>query len=376
MVAVNRWVSNGLALTLGLAFSLGAAEVMLRVAGVRYPAFYTVDSHRGYGLRPGAEGLWTREGEGHVRINRDGFRGPGTTLTPAPGVLRIAVLGDSFTEALQVDEHATFVRQLQGGLRADPSCSLRRGWPKGVEVLNFGVGGYGTGQSLLTWRYLASRFHPQMVILAVYPGNDFMDNEPQPRSDRPVFRFDSRNQLQIDNSFRNSAAYHWRTSPPGRLVDALMNRSRLLQLLNEVKNRMGSSIAPQSRPQAHPQVPITPPASEQAWRITDALVGTLAAEVRASGARFAVVSTTSPEQVWPKVDQRPSNPFLQEQQLSSLMAARGIPYLPLAPALQPQVDRERLTLHGFPNQAPGLGHWNSTGHRLAAEAMKRWLCTL
>jgi len=370
MAAMKRWLANLGAMSAGLAVSLLLAEAALRIAGVRYPAFYTVDLERGFALRPGAEGVWSREGRGSVRINGAGFRGADVPAARAPGALRVAVLGDSFTEALQVDEQDTFVQRLQTSLSVARSCALRRNLPGGVEVLNFGVGAYGTGQELLTWRHLARRYRPDLVLLTVYPGNDFTDNEPIPRQDRPVFLLDAQNQLQIDQRFRNTLAFRWRFSPPGRLIDGLMNHSRLLQLLNEAKNRLAS------RPSSGAVAPVASRASDRAWQLTDRLIGTLAAEVSAERARFAVISTSAPDQVWPNVQERPKEPFVQEQRLAALLAQRRIPYLPLAPVLQRQADHDRLVLHGFEGQAPGQGHWNATGHRLAATTITPWLCDL
>ena len=370
MALMKHWISNLGALSVGLAASLLLAEAALRIAGVRYPAFYIVDPERGFALRPGAEGVWSREGRGSVRINQAGFRGADVPEVRAPGVLRVAVLGDSFTEALQVDEQDTFVQRLQSSLTADRSCALRSNFPAGVQVLNFGVGAYGTGQELLTWRHLAQRYRPDLVLLTVYPGNDFTDNEPIPRKDRPVFVLEANDQLQIDQRFRETTAFRWRRSLPGRLIDGLMNHSRLLQLLNEAKNRLAS------RPSSTSTAPVSSTASDQAWRLTDRLIGTLAAEVAADGARFVVISTSAPEQVWPNIQERPQKPFAREQRLSALLARRRIPYLPLAPGLQRQADRDRLVLHGFEGQAPGHGHWNPRGHRLAAAAITPWLCGL
>lgn len=367
---MKRWLANLGALSVGVGASLLLAEAALRLVGVHYPAFYTVDAERGFALRPGAEGRWTREGQGQVRVNSAGFRGAERALQPPPGSLRIAVLGDSFTEGLQVDEQATFVRQLQAGLTAAPACRLRSPGTRSVDVLNFGVGAYGTGQELLTWRHLARRYRPDLVVLSVYPGNDFTDNEPRPRDDRPVFRLAADGSLQLDQRFRSTAAYRWRTSLPGQLLDGLINHSRLLQLLNEGKNRLASRPSAAVAPSA-PQATV---ASDQAWQLTDRLIGTLDQEVQASGARLVVISTSSPDQVWPDRRQRPAQPFAQEQRLARLLAARGIPYLPLGPELQRRADAQGLLLHGFPGQAPGEGHWNATGHRLAAELITPWLC--
>ena len=367
---MRRWLANLGAMSAGLVVSFLLAEGALRIAGVRYPAFYIADRDRGFALRPGAEGVWSREGRGMVRINQAGFRGADLPAVPEPGVLRIAVLGDSFTEALQVDEQDTFVKRLEAALSEDRSCGLRRNFSGAVEVLNFGVGAYGTGQELLTWRHLAKRYRPDLVILAVYPGNDFTDNEPIPRNDRPVFVLDANDQLQIDQGFRDTTAFRWRLSLPGRLIDGLMNDSRLLQLLNEAKNRLAS------RPSSGSVVPAATGATDRAWQLTDRLIGTLASEVSADGARFAVISTSAPEQVWPNVQERPKQPFIKEQRLAALLKQRSIPFLPLAPALQRQADRHRLVLHGFQGQAPGHGHWNAIGHGLAATAIMPWLCGL
>src|ERR1700704_4481560 len=121
------------------------AEIALRVAGYSYPEFYALDQSRGYALRPRAEGWYRKEGEAYVRINSDGLRDQEHSLTKPPGTIRIAVLGDSYPEALSVgmDEAFWWVmgRKLQ-------ECNAFPG--KKIEVLNFGVSGYGTAQELLT----------------------------------------------------------------------------------------------------------------------------------------------------------------------------------------------------------------------------------
>jgi lysophospholipase L1-like esterase len=367
-------LANGGASLLGLGVALALAEVGLRLAGVAYPAFYLVDAVRGYGLRPEAEGRWTREGRGSVRINRAGFRGEDVAAVPPPGGLRVAVLGDSFTEALQVNEAQSWVHQLATTLELRSACPVRRSHPGAVEVLNLGVGGYGTGQELLTWRQLARPLRPQLVLLAMYLGNDLTDNNPEPRSDRPVFRLDERRQLWVDQSFRASGGYRFRTSPPGQLLDGLMNHSRLLQLINEAKNRLAARPRTPQVGDRRAALPTTHVAPEAAWQVTAALLRQLDREVRITGARLQVVSLTTPEQMWPRREQRPADPFAQERRLGALLQADGIPYLPLAPLLQRQADSGQLVLHGFPGQAPGEGHWNPLGHRLAGASVADWLC--
>jgi len=153
----------------------------------------------------------------------------------------------------------------------------------------------------------------------------------------------------------------------------LWDQSQLLQLLNEAKNRLVNRLKAPGSMIVHRLVAATPAASDQAWVFTDALIESMAREIQAAGFRFAVVSASSPEQLWPRHQQRPADPFAQEPRQAALLAARSIPYLPLAPTLQRQADQASLLLHGLPGQAPGEGHWNATGHRLAAEAILSWL---
>jgi len=49
---------------------------------------------------------------------------------------------------------------------------------KQIEVLNFGVSGYGTAQELLSLRQDVWDYQPDMVLLAVTTGNDISDNSP------------------------------------------------------------------------------------------------------------------------------------------------------------------------------------------------------
>src|SRR5580658_4185439 len=121
----------------GLAF--GVADIGIRIANRWFPYFYCYDAYRGWGLNAGARGPYNREGESYVRINSDGFRGPDYIRHKPPGVVRVAVLGDSYVEAIQVAEERTFTAVIGRELANCPELKGKR-----VEALNFGVDGYGT----------------------------------------------------------------------------------------------------------------------------------------------------------------------------------------------------------------------------------------
>jgi len=86
-----------------------AVEVALRVASSSMGAsFFVADPERGWSLRPRAEGVYAAEGRQYVRINNAGLRDYEHQVAKQPGSLRIAVLGDSYTEAMQVSPDSTF----------------------------------------------------------------------------------------------------------------------------------------------------------------------------------------------------------------------------------------------------------------------------
>ena len=78
------------------------AEIVLRIMGFSAPVWYRPDAQLGWTLRPGMNAWYTREGRSHVVINAEGRRDGETALEKPAGVYRIVVLGDSYSEAMQV----------------------------------------------------------------------------------------------------------------------------------------------------------------------------------------------------------------------------------------------------------------------------------
>jgi hypothetical protein len=86
----------------GILVGLLLSELTLRAVGFSEPSLYVPDERRGHALLPGAKGWWRSEGEAYVRINSRGLRDREHDVEKPAGTLRIAVIGDSFAEALQV----------------------------------------------------------------------------------------------------------------------------------------------------------------------------------------------------------------------------------------------------------------------------------
>ena len=94
-------------------------------------------------------------GEPPVNIDAQGLRGARETPLEHPsGKTRVEIFGDSFALGVDVSDSETYAAQLED---IDPS----------LEVLNFGVAGYGLDQCLLRFREDGARYHPDTVVIGL-----------------------------------------------------------------------------------------------------------------------------------------------------------------------------------------------------------------
>ena len=388
----------------GLLMGLFMSEVFLRVIGYSFPFFYTTDYYRGFALHPGVAGHYQREGESDVRINSDGLRDREHTKTKPANTVRIAVLGDSFSEAMHVPMEQTFWLLLERRLQ---ECNVFPG--KRVEVINFGVSGYGTAQELLTLRQKVWDYSPDIVILAFTTFNDIYDNSRALSKTEEVPYFVYRNgELIYDASFRDSRTYRQRDSQLSRFGRWVHNHLRIVQLVHYIqftaklrltdwRNRRRAQPPPQKQTNAPtPKAPLTAddigidnmiylePQDEnwkEAWRVTEGLILKMRDEVNQKGARFILVPLSNAIQVYPDQLVRQnfmnqlgvSTMFYPNLRLKALAGRENIDFLDLAEPMQVYADQNKVFLHGFGSD-PGNGHWNPTGHRVAAELIAQHFC--
>ena len=185
----NRRLGTLLLVLTSFALAGGLAELGLRLAG--YAALYDVyskpelfwqhDPRLGWSLEPGARGRYVGprpfpiEFDTTVEINSLGLRGPELPRREA-GELRVLFLGDSVVAGLEVEQQETFVALLE--------AQLQRRMGRPLHVINAGVRGYGTDQSLLWYRERGRALAPDLVAL-VFSANDFDDNVTLHRARRP-----------------------------------------------------------------------------------------------------------------------------------------------------------------------------------------------
>jgi hypothetical protein len=368
---------------LGITFVMSAVlgEVGLRIIGFQFPDFYEFDAEAGWKHRPNYSAWQRQEGEALVETNGDGFRDKARTQEKAAGTFRIAVLGDSFTEAHQVALEEMFTSKLETKLGA---CGALAG--KKVEVLNFGASSYGTNNEYLLMQRDVWKYKPDVVMLAFTTGNDFEDNvyALAGAKARPYLKLEG-GKLVVDQS------QNVPLSTGQRLWHGAQNVSRLLQFVQRYRMVLaarkriataGGNLMDVGLSDAVYKPPATPEWQE-AWTITKATLDAMAKESKAHGAAFVLTTLTNSIQAHPDPATRDAfmqklgvtDLFYPDDQLAAFAKERGFAAITLSRAMQAHATKTNTCLHGFSNAHPCAGHWNAKGHELASDLMANGLCS-
>lgn len=180
----------------GLAFvaAIALAEAIFLLAHIGEEEYLKLDPIVAFSHLERKRITFRSEGFSNDKINSAGFRDSEHTLMKPVGVKRIALLGDSRTEAFQVPLEKTFGKLLEQKLNANGAK---------FEVMNFGISSFGTGQEYLQYLTTVRNYKPDIVCV-VYNVLDSDENvlpygDPNP-TPRPYFLLTKDNKLLIDRS--------------------------------------------------------------------------------------------------------------------------------------------------------------------------------
>jgi hypothetical protein len=351
----KSWWKAGLLVSASIVAALAVAELAVRLLAPQ-PTGLSHQDRFGLALHyPGITRYLPQYGH-DVSFNSAGMRDGEHAPEKPAGVFRVLLLGDSFMEALQVPFEASLPSLLERSL------TERTG--KRVEVLNAGVSGWGTDDEL---RYLTEyglRYQPDLVVVAMTLHNDISDNL-----------------RQEWHTLHNGALVTQAVTPMSpmrykivQLKAFLATRFQLYQLWRRARHgreirQVGSQL------QSHVVQLFLDPAPEKIAEGLD-LTGHLLAAIRdtttAAGGRVVVV-------LLPIIYQLSDTSFAglvnsagvpaqemqirKPQEVATRMAdSLGIEVIDLLPRFR------RWTAEGAAPLYLGWdGHWNSTGHRVAAE---------
>ena len=377
-----------------LCLSLIIAEFALR-------SVISLDSHQplefripdpvlGWALQPNTTYRYeTPEGTVSVAYNTEGWRDLEHRVEKPDGVFRILVLGDSFMEANSVKLEESFARQVE---------ELARAAGKKVEVINMGVAGYGTLQEYLVFEHFGRLYHPDLVLLGFYDGNDLVNNS-----------FELASILTEEGQVTNARPFldmnqpaHWTITPVdfagsqrnyARQMGSLeANRKKLtqklvlLRLLSAGIARISHHESPKGKESQPEPVDKTrqemallgvnycaePGEYTRAWDVTERIFTRFKEDVETSGAKLVVFTVPALEEVSPEYMKNVTASVSQPEKLclekapgqarlGDMLKELGIDEIALLADF-----RKAMRVDGTNLYQSDL-HWNAKGHALAAE---------
>jgi hypothetical protein len=154
-----RILSFALKLSFSIALTFVLLEVVMTVADpLISQGFYQYDPEVGFRVRAHMDGS-----------NEFGFNAPDFPHDKPPGIFRVLVLGDSFNWI--------------GGLQGNYTALLQRRFDewygaRRVEIINAGYPMTHPAEQLPILRRYGLQYHPDLVVLGFFAGNDFFDGSP------------------------------------------------------------------------------------------------------------------------------------------------------------------------------------------------------
>ena len=271
----------------------------------------------------------------------------GDRSPPADERFRLAVMGDSFVEAVQVAWDDTFVARLEA--RSDGR----------TEVLNRGISGYGPLLSLLRWRRQVVHERPSHLLMLVCP-NDVVDDETYTAKARRR-NGDAGDRTHSSAESLDTTELRWR-KPRSQTVQ---REGRLPRLYRRWHGRAAVVwVSLKTRAVADPDEPLRNWLRQQ--RAMTALTGRylreLEAHAREAGVEFTLSAVPTS---WEFFDRAPP-PELRvgptfADNVAAWAEANGVRYVDLQPAFREAATQgQRLFIEND-------GHFTEAGHAVVAE---------
>jgi lysophospholipase L1-like esterase len=191
---------------------------------------------------------------------------------------RIVLIGDSTTEAWEVDPHERPHRVLEEALEGQ------------FEVLNLGVRAYGTDQSLLLLKHLGMAFQPDIVVYT-FCINDIRDNAK--RAGKPYFEVDEADTARLvtrgypvsceETEGRRTADPVWKYSLVYRTFGLAVSK------FGSLSSGGGTGLPLEEHFELTPYKVAYDEREAARWRVTRRLVAEMRAVASAGGAESLVV---------------------------------------------------------------------------------------
>ena len=206
----------------GLAFvlTLFVCELFIRTAHIANVSSTEVYDEIGRGRRKNLKYVYFNEGFGIGQYNEHGYIGEAHPLEKPENTIRVALLGDSYVESLQV-----FERDYFGNIA---ESILKDRYPETqIELLNFGRGNSDIGDLYVLHTHFVSQFNPDYVVYMLAEA-DLTPQYLDPVRPKTILKNDS---LVIFQDFTNSELQTYQKTK------FLIHNSAFLNMLNTCRKK-------------------------------------------------------------------------------------------------------------------------------------------
>jgi hypothetical protein len=186
--------------TFGFIITLVLLEFFLQIGEINTLTNVKQDKVLGSRLKPNSKFLYFNEGFSIGEVNDYGYYGPSYSKLKKADVERIALIGDSYVEGVQVFERNHFRNKLEIFLNQVNNSS------NSYQVLNFGRSGFNLNDAYCYYQNFVKQFNPSIKLIFVSPG-DLINRGA--KDSRP-YAFLQNEEVIIDYGFSVSKKYKFK----------------------------------------------------------------------------------------------------------------------------------------------------------------------
>lgn len=297
-------------------------------------------------------------------INNFGWRDNNWTIGKPLNSYRIAVLGDSYVEAFQVETDRTFLALTEKALN-NSNKNIK------VELMNFGRSGFTQTEELIVLKNEVSQFSPDMVILYFLPTNDIETVRFETCHEaRPYYQLGDDGKLILDTSFTKKLSFRFK-----RLINPIKQHSALISLITEKYNayrkfeQYEADEISKKKISGFLSLCTDKPDKEilTSYNLNKLLIKKMSDYCRQRGIRFMLVAIDNARVYQPEIEEmyKSMDPNLKgnffDDDLEKYAEKLNIDFLGLHNIFRESYKGNSIPLH--------WGHWNYEGHELAAQAL-------
>jgi hypothetical protein len=353
------------------ALAVVALEGLFTIAGVGGQEFMQIDHKLGTKHIPGKQVIWRMEGFSADNLNSLGYRDIEHTVAKPAGVKRVAIMGDSHSEGLQVPLQDTYARRLEESLNDSAHKTSDK---TNYEVVNFACSGYSTAQEYVQFLEEVVPYKPDVTVILMHWGNTTANIvDPTKRrlaQPRPYFYLNSQGQLTEDDSVSD---WYYKpgaeNEPFAKTISFLQRHSRIYGVLCQTDlalninerlywrlrgafQRVLTNLQGKDH-KAEPPGPVYAP--QDATKVTEEIVVALSKECAKKDSKLVIMLLPDPSG---KASEKLS------KELTELGAKNNFGLLDLSDAFKKHPNSKELFLRV---------HLSSQGHKFVSDTLQDFL---